>query len=288
MPLVFQADESLTLTAMVVDEARDFVARDHASPWFAHVGTFAPHNPFNPPQRFAAMYDPDTLAAPVMNDAERAASRLSAADWRTSKAHYDGHVSEVDEQVGRLMQRLEETGQRDNTIVIFMSDHGDHNGDHGRGGKWAPGWDSCLRVPLIVSGPGRVAEGRRRSEVVELIDVVPTILDLCVCQAPPCVQGRSMRAMLEGNADDRGKDDAFWQIGSAPGVQWMGLRNGRHKHCVSNRGERLLDDLEADPHELADVAEDPAYRPIRLSMTERLVQRLFDARAHVARFKPNW
>jgi len=105
MPLVFQADESLTLTAMVVDEARDFVARDHASPWFAHVGTFAPHNPFNPPQRFAAMYDPDTLAAPVMNDAERAASRLSAAEWRTSKAHYDGHVSEVDEPPTRWRTR---------------------------------------------------------------------------------------------------------------------------------------------------------------------------------------
>lgn len=288
MPLLFQADESLTLTAMVVDEACDFVARDHASPWFAHVGIFAPHNPFNPPQRFAAMYDPDKLPDPVMNDEERAASKLSAADWRASKAHYYGHVSEIDEQVGRLMQRLEETGQRDNTLVIFMSDHGDHNGDHGRGGKGAPGWDACLRVPLIVSWPGRVAAGQKRSEVVELIDIVPTILDLCVCQAPPCVQGRSMRAMLEGKADDRGKADAFMQIGQPTGAQWFAIRNATHKLCLSNTGERLLYDLEADPGELHNVCEAPAYREVRAALTDRLVQRIFEARPHVPRYNPYW
>jgi arylsulfatase A-like enzyme len=288
MPLVFQADDELTLTAMVCDEAASFLRRRHAGNWFCHVGIFAPHNPFNPPKRFADLYDPEALPAPQMDEDDRSRTGLTEADWKRSKAHYYGMVSELDEKVGRLLAVLYETGQRDNTVVVFTSDHGDNCGDHGCGGKGGPGWDSCLRVPLIASWPGRLQEGARREELVELVDLVPTILDLCTLETPPFVQGRSFRAILEGRDDDRDKDDVFMQIGSPNGVQWMTLRSAAYKLCVSSDGTTILYDMETDPQELTDLADDPAYAQIRATMTDRLLQRIFAARPHVPRFHPYW
>ena len=288
MPLHFQEDDELTLTAMVADEACTFLRRRHTGNWFCHVGIFAPHNPMNPPKRFAEMYDPDSLPAPHMTENERRRLGISDADWRVSKAHYYGHVSELDEKVGRVLAALDETGQRDDTLVIFTSDHGDHCGDHGRGGKGAPGWDSCLRVPLVVAWPGRLAEGQQRHEPVELVDLLPTTLDLCTLQTPPCVQGRSFRAMLEGRDDDRGKDDVFMQIGNPNGEQWLAIRSGQWKLCVSNRGQTHLYDMQADPHELRDLAEEADHVATRAAMTERLLQRLINVRPHVPRFRSCW
>lgn len=288
MPLLFQEDEDLTLTAMVCDEACTFLRGRQGGNWFCHVGIFAPHNPFNPPKRFADLYDPDSLPAPHMNEAEQEHANLTMDDWRRSKAHYYGMVSELDDKVGRLLDALDETGQRDNTVIIFTSDHGDNCGDHGRGGKGAPGWDSCLRVPLIVSWPGHVREGEQRQELVELVDLVPTILDLCTLEIPPFIQGCSFRPLLEGQDDDRGKDTVFAQIGNPNHAQWMTLRTASHKLCVSNEGTPVLYDLETDPHELNDVADDDAYAAIRASMTDRLVRKLFEVRPHAARFYPYW
>lgn len=288
MPLLFQEDEDLTLTAMVCDEACTFLRQRRAGNWFCHVGIFAPHNPFNPPKRFADMYDPDQLPAPHMNETDRECTDLTDDDWRRSKAHYYGMVSELDDKVGRLLDTLDQTGQRDDTLIVFTSDHGDNCGDHGRGGKGAPGWDSCLRVPLIVSWTGRIREGEQRNELVELVDLVPTILDCCTLEIPPFVQGRSFRTLLEGRDDDRGKNEVFAQIGSPDDAQWMTLRTASHKLCVGNDGTTVLYDLENDPHELNNVADDAAYAKVRASMTDRLVQRLFAARPHVPRFHPYW
>ena len=288
MPMHFQAEDDLTLTSMVCDEAITFLQRPWATNWFCHVGIFAPHCPFNPPQRFADLYHPQTLPAPHMNEDERAVTGISDADWKRSKAHYYGLVSEVDEQVGKLLDALETAGQRENTLIVFTSDHGDNCGDHGRGGKCAPGWDSCLRVPLIVSWPGQVREGRQRDELVELVDLVPTILDLCALETPPFLQGGSLRPLLEGREDDRGKDDVFAQIGNPTGAQWMTLRTPTHKLGVCNDGTTHLYDLENDPHELNDVAADPAHAQVRAALTERLLQRVFAARPHVPRFRSCW
>lgn len=288
MPLVFQEDEDLTLTAMVCDEACSFLQRSHPANWFCHVGIFAPHNPFNPPKRFADMYDPDQLPAPHMTEADRERTGLTDDDWRRSKAHYYGMISELDDKVGRLLETLDETGQRDNTIIIFTSDHGDNCGDHGRGGKCAPGWDSCLRVPLIVSWPGKGGEGAQRNEMVELVDLVPTILDLCTLEIPPFIQGRSFRSLLEGREDTRGKDDIFMQIGSPTGEQWMTIRTAHHKLGMSNEGKTVLYDMDNDPHELNNVAAHPDYSDVRSEMKDRLINHLFQTRPHTPRFKPFW
>ena len=193
-PYVFDGAEDLTHSAFVAEETAGFI-RCRRGPWFAIAGFYAPHSPLNPPKRFVEMYDPDKLPPPAQAEGEAPHGGrprdLSDAKWREIKAYYYAFVSHVDDQVGRILAALDDTGRREDALVVFTSDHGDHLGDHALLGKGPPGWDSCCRVPLIVSWPGRFAAGQRREEIVEAVDFLPTVLDCCGVQVPPFDQGRS-------------------------------------------------------------------------------------------------
>ena len=106
-------------------------------------------------------------------------------------------VSEVDHYVGRILAALEACGKRQNTIIVFTSDHGEWLGEHLRYGKGYPAHDAASRVPLIISAPGGMP-AQRRDDIVEAVDIVPTLLDLAGIQIPPTLQGSSLASVLEG------------------------------------------------------------------------------------------
>jgi arylsulfatase A-like enzyme len=286
---VFQGPQEATHTCFVADEIGDYIRRRRAGqPWFAVAGIFAPHDPITPPARFLRLYDPDGLPGPRMTEQQRARHGLSDNDWRLARTHYYGLCSHVDEQVGKMLEVLEETGQADDTLVVFTSDHGDHMGHHGIGGKGAPGYDSCARVPLILRCPGIIPAGARNDSLVELVDLAPTILDACSAECPPFMQGRSLIPLLRGGESALERDSVLMEIGRPDGEQWKSVRTRSFHFAVSNDGDEELYDMQADPHQLRNIAGDAAASELLLSGYRHLSRRVMAARPHVPRLRVSW
>jgi len=272
-PYVFEGPEHLTHSAFVADGMITFLRAHRDRTFFAIAGFFAPHAPLNPPQRFVDLYDPSTLPLPAMNEGENSLG-LSDEQWRKVKAYYYALVSHVDDQVGRILSALDELGLRDNTIVVFTSDHGEHLGDHGRVQKGPPGLDSCAHVPLLIRYPGQIGPGRRAAELVEAVDLAPTLVDWCGVQAPPSFQGRSLRPLLAGQPYEL-RSSVFIEFRAPFAGSWKTVRTHEFKYCRSNEKEELLFNLAADPNELTNVAGDAAHGDALNAMRAELLDRWF-------------
>ena len=273
-PYLFEGPEHLTHTAFVADITRDFIRRQGNDPFFCFAGFYLPHCPLNPPKRFVDMYDPATLPLPAMNEGEDRYG-LSDEEWRKVKQYYYACVTHVDEEVGNILKTLDEQGLREKTLIIFTSDHGEYLGDHGLIQKGPPGHECIMHVPLIVAWPGGV-KASKREELVELIDLAPTILDCCGVQTPPEFQGRSLRGLPAGT-DYTPRRSAYLEY-RMPGVEsWRGVRTHEFRYLISAGGEELLFDLDKDPHELTNVAADANRREALHLMRRELIRRMFDA-----------
>ncbi len=211
-------------TTWCADRAIEFI-EEHASgktpaaagngaPWLFSVNPFDPHPAFDAPLEYESRYDPDEIPAPLFRESDIAnQERLSAAFFqgkpvkpgerqRRNKANYYGMVELIDENVGRLLDTLERTGQRQNTVVIFSSDHGEMLGDHGLTFKGCRFYEGAVRVPLIISWPKRLREGVVSEGLTELTDLAPTIAELA--GLPPVrTHGNSLVPILSGEADPK-------------------------------------------------------------------------------------
>lgn len=279
-PYVFPGEEHLTHTAFVAAETARYIRqRRRDEPFFVIAGFYAPHNPINPPQRFVDMYDPQALPLPALPDKTTPAGGrtqdIAPEQWRKIKAFYYAVITHIDDQIGRILAALDKTGLRENTMVVFTADHGDHLGDHGQIGKGTPGWDSCCHVPLLVSYPAGIKQGLRREELIEAVDILPTVLDYCGVQVPPCAQGRSFRPLLEGR-EYQERSSVFIEYRIPFQKSWKTVRTAGYKYCAEKSGAELLYDLDRDPHELRNVASDPAYCKTLSEMRRELLRRWFD------------
>ncbi|MCL5269240.1 MAG: sulfatase-like hydrolase/transferase [bacterium] len=277
-PYVFEGPEELTHTAFVAEETIGFLRRHQGDRFFAIAGFYAPHAPINPPARFVDWYDPATMPLPKRNPGEDR-YHLTDDQWRQVKAYYYALVSHIDDQVGRILTALDELGLRERTIVIFTADHGEHLGDHGITAKGPFGYDSCVHVPLIVSWPGRVAAGGRRTELVEAVDLAPMILDFCGVQIPPFMQGASVRPLLgEAGAPRpyKPRRSVFIEFRTPFGRSYKTIRTHDYKYCATNGAEEWLFDLREDPDELRNLARDPARSDLLTEARAELLRRWFD------------
>lgn len=209
----------------------------------------------------------------------------SEADARAVRATYWGMVSEIDAQIGRIRAILEAAGQWDDTLLVLTSDHGEQLGDHHLWGKMGF-YDQSYHVPLILSGPGVTAEGRVVEAFTESVDVMPTIVDLLGGTVPGHLDGSSLKPFLEGGAPRTWRREAHWEFdfrdpAAGRAQAFLGLELDDCGLAVI-RGERwkyvhfaglppLLFDLQADPGELTNLADDPAYVPIRVGCAEALL-----------------
>ncbi len=282
-------------TTFCADKAIEFMDRKWDRPWLMSVNFFDPHLPFDPPPEYRDRYDAESLPPPAFRDSDLAAQeRLAEVDFQyparppeafdamDKTAAYYAMIEQVDAHVGRMLDCLERTGQRDNTLVIFMSDHGEMLGDHGLIAKGCRFYEGLVRVPLTLSWPGVIEEGRRSNALVELVDVAPTLLDYAGLEIPEAMAGRSLRPLLEGGAD-RHRDAVRCEYYSAlsllaPGREhWNGsygtmIRTERYK-LVAYHGTGLgeLFDLEADPDEFDNLWDHPEHAEIRLKLISRMM-----------------
>jgi len=283
-------------TKWCCDRAIDFIRRKRKTPWMMSVNIFAPHHPFDPSREYLDRYDPDTLPDPDYRPGEldnkpvfqrvdhdgayggtlMGFSKMSPRERKEITAAYYAMIEQVDDNVGRLLSELEKTSQRENTIVIFMSDHGELLGDHGMYLKGPHMYDCSIRVPLVLSWPGRFKAGLRSDALVELVDLVPTLLDCVELPVPTRVQGKSLYDICVGKADPHQHKDciyAEYYIGQPfhrslkPRPLLTTVRTRKAKitsYAAMKLGE--LYDLEADPGEHDNLWDDAKHRDLKMDM----------------------
>jgi len=178
---------------------------DHED-FFLMIDSFDPHEPWDPPRHYTNLYaDPDFdgkeyVVAPYGPVAEN----LTEAELKHVQALYAGEISMVDRWFGHFMDQVEKMGLMDNTMIILTTDHGTHNGSHGRTGKNWVLWEEISHIPLIIWHP-QLGHGARSKQLVQAIDYFPTVMEVSGIDAPDGLHGQSLIPLLEdpSAADDR-------------------------------------------------------------------------------------
>ena len=301
-------------TTWVTEAALRFAPEPRDGPWMLSLNPFDPHPPFDPPAEYVARYDPATLPPPLFRpeDLERqtafrdiAQQTMTAVDptgpmptgaltpeerrktayrppdtfnGQIVKAHYYAMIELIDDQFARLLKGLDELGQLDSTLIVFMSDHGEMLGDHGLLYKGCRFFEGLVHVPLIVSWPGHVQAGVRSPALVELVDVAPTILEAAGLDVPQAMQGKSLWPLLTGALPaDVHKPHVVCEFNDALGSAAIStpshgtmMFDGRYKHIVYHgTGLGELYDLANDPGEFDNLFDDPAMTEQRLALMRR-------------------
>jgi len=248
------------------------------APFFLAVGFVRPHVPLIAAERHFAHYpedeidlpdvpagDLDDVPGPAKRNGNDIAARfgMDATEQRKAIAAYYASISLMDEQLGRLLDTLDRLGLRDDTIVVFISDHGYNLGEHTMWQKSSL-WEESVRVPLIISAPGMTNAGAKTDAVVELIDLYPTFAEMggLVGDAPAILQGESLVPLLE-SPEDTDPDEAAYTITGANGAS---LRTDRWRYNRwgedANGDNEELYDHASDPGEFDNLARDPAYASV--------------------------
>lgn len=301
-------------TTWCANQAIDFIrscsAFDH--PWFFSLNLFDPHAPFNPPasrlerylERLESVPAPNYVEGeladkPILQQVEHEeginsgsiktayrCSDMRKEDHSYIKAAYWAMVDLIDEQVGRIVQSLEETGQRENTLVIFMSDHGELLGDHGMYYKGPFFYDPAVRVPLILSWPSVIPERGGSGSLVELVDVAPTLLEAAGLERHPGMQGKSFwNLLLAGGGDGAHREDVYCEYYNAlPYNKWNDRTSAAYGTMVRTKQYKLVSyhglstgelyDLQADPAETHNLWESPDHKDAKVQMLQRLCDRM--------------
>ena len=286
-------------TTWCANMAIDFIKEQKGSPWFFSYNCFAPHHPFDPPADYLARYNPENLPTPKYKpneanskttyqrlDSEFAHSdpnsyhvaAMTDHDKQQVTAAYYAMVDLIDYNVGRMVAALNETEQLNNTIVIFMSDHGEMLGDHGIYLKGPHFYEEAVRVPLIFSWPGQFKTGLKVDGLTELIDITPTLLDAAGLSIPQFIQGKTLLPILSGKANpDHHRNSVFseyynaWSHKHSYGTMH---RTNSHKMIVyhgTDQGE--LYDLDKDPDEFNNLWDIEKYSKLKT----QLLKETFDA-----------
>jgi arylsulfatase A-like enzyme len=282
--IAFAGRSDLTHSAFVAQQTMTFLTQHRDEPFFCIAGFYSPHSPWVAPKEYIDLYDSSALTLPDFPpeiQAQRSDAHFSERELRTARQGYYAMVSEVDHHVGRVLAHLDELGLREDTIVIFTSDHGEWLGEHLRYGKGHPGHDCVSRVPLIVRWPGSDwAEGTTAHSLVEAIDLLPTLLECAGIPVPYHLQGRSFLPLLRGKVE-QGRRSALTE-----GMGWKTLRVEGFRYVVGADGKEMLYDLDLDPGGYRDVAHEPAYASTLVEVRHELLMRLLERERPIPRVWP--
>ena len=267
----FALEERYHYTNWAVDSALRFLERrDPTAPFFLNLSIFAPHAPCTPPAYYFQKYMDMDIPPPVVGDWAKvfdAPQRgLDVNAWRVNfdpivqkqyAAGYYGCIEHIDHQIGRVLARLPR-----NTVILFVSDHGEMLGDH----QWIrkrSALEGSARVPFLLKLPASfgVREGIKSDALVELMDVMPTLLDAAGVPIPDTVDGRSVLPLLRGEESDwrthlHGECSRLETLNS--GMQFIVDERWKYIYHPGTGIEHLFD-LEADPQELVELSGDPAH-----------------------------
>ncbi len=279
MPLSWRATdetEAETPDGQTTRRVIELMQEQRDRPFFIGAGFHKPHQPWVAPKEFFEQHpvleivppdepadDTDDIPAPALGNYPEDSDH-SEQQVRQAIAAYHATITLIDVQVGLLMEALGELGLEQSTIVVFVSDHGFHLGEHG--GLWRKHtqFEESTRVPLIVRVPGGIA-GSVTSALVELVDLYPTLADLCGLPSPEGMEGTSFRPVLE-DPDIPWKSAIFSEV-QRNGAHGRSVRTARHRYTEwtpldgDGDSEFELYDLANDPKEYDNLVGDPAHQP---------------------------
>lgn len=266
--------ESLHPTNWCVTESIDFLRRrDPSKPFFLWTSFVRPHSPLDPPQVYFDMYKDLELPDPPVGSWVDEAAALAGATGPTTtfgripkrrldraRAAYYALITHLDEQIGRLINAIREYGVHNNTVILFTSDHGELIGDHHLFRKSLP-YEGSAKVPFIVCDPtGRFGfdKGSQIEQVIELRDIMPTLLDVAGAPIPGTVDGRSLLPLCRGEQPEWRSCIHGEHLYGALSHQFA--TDGCEKYVwFTQSGEEQFFDLRTDPQELTNAAKDERY-----------------------------
>ncbi len=279
----------------------EVLGREHTEPFMLALGFMKPHTPLNAPRKYFDMFPLEELELPpqLVGDTDDCARALvehrpygflmydlftkwGEKGWRRWLQAYLATVAFLDDQVGRVLDALEASPYRDNTIVVFTSDNGYHMGEKQYIFKDSL-WEEGSQVPLIVKAPGVSQADAVCETPVSLIDLYPTLIDLCGLPPEPHaathafpLDGHSLRPLLgapaEGSWD--GPPVAMSAVRGNTGTHYS-VRSLTHRYTLCNNGEEELYDHRTDPHEWHNLAADPEHETVRCELRNELIRLLW-------------
>ncbi|WP_028547507.1 arylsulfatase [Paenibacillus sp. UNC451MF] len=281
--------EALHPTNWVVTQSIDFLRRrDPRKPYFLSMSFVRPHPPFDPPQAFLDMYLDADIPEPVVGDWAEAEDTerfglnpitnkgiVPKNRLRRAQAAYYALITHIDHQIGRFLQAMVEYGVHNNTVILFTSDHGELLGDHHLFRKALP-YEGSAKVPFLLSDPGNMLNLKHNTtneQVIEIRDIMPTLLDAAGASIPQSVDGLSLLPLARG-------EQAPWREfihGEHEGKDMSNhyITDGKQKYIwFSQTGREQLFDLQQDPQEMNNRVDDPMYRTSLESWRGRLAVEL--------------
>lgn len=275
-----QLEEELILDHMTADRAVGFLREQREDPFFLYVGLEKPHNEMYAPKRFHDLYDPDAMTLPENRRFDRSrlpdtiydnpgfpvADGLTDEQMRCATAAYYANVGYMDEQLGRVLDALEESGLEENTIVVYASDHGEHLFSHQMVHKMCF-FEEAVRIPLILRIPGVTEAGTTRAHFVDLLDLLPTFCEACGVTPPDGLDGKSLLPAITDQVPPR--DEVYSEYYSA-GIPERMIRTDKWKYVHSRGDLHQLYDLENDPHENENLIDDPAHAATAAELDARV------------------
>ncbi len=278
------------LDSFVARESGKFITGCREQPFFLVTSFMKPHSPFYPPRQWAEKYPVDKMTLPEVGDISgypkhiqrriRNKARLGDKRQRAHRAGYLGNLAFVDTCVGHVYDVLEKEGLVDNTIVVYTSDHGEMDGDHGLFQKFCL-FEPSVRVPLIVSWPKHLSEDKLTDALTEYIGLYPTLSELAgieppkkttlhdIPDAPERLDAKSFIDVLR-NPDLEGPDAAFSEYNLKSAIPEYMIRTRRYKYIYNRGATHELYDHEADPDEFVNRIDDPALRKIQKELHDTL------------------
>lgn len=265
----------------IAQEACRLLNEHKDRPFFLAVGFFRPHTPYVSPKKYFDLYPTEKIPPTPQPAGDREGKPKAAftmpipnygmngEQQRTVMQAYYASTSFMDAQFGVVLKELERLGLAQNTVVVFISDHGYHLGEHGQWQKMTV-FEESARVPLIIAAPGMKAAGQATPRLAELVDIYPTLADLCQLPAPKELEGASLKPLLD-EPSRPWKKAAFTQVNhsvadnakngkkSERSVTGRSLRTEQYRYTEWGSGKNGVElyDHQADPHELKNLAGDP-------------------------------
>ncbi len=255
-------------------------------PWCHYIGTVGPHDPFCPPQRFLDMYSIDDITLPknfyddlrdkpnLYRRTQDRFSQLTEEEHKEAIRHYLAYCSYEDELFGQILEALDTSGQMDNTLVLFTSDHGDYMGEHGLWCKGLPCFLGGYHIPMVFRWPkGIVDPGRVIEDIVSITDFAPTVLEAANIPVKRSFTGKSLVEYLQNNQTLPIHTAHYTQTNGNElyGIQ-RSIMTKEWKYVYNGFDYDELYNLKKDPEELYNLIENPKYQPVIRKLAKKLWQ----------------
>lgn len=256
-------------------------------PWCLYVGFIGPHDPYDVPQRYLDLYDLEEIPLPAnYHDSmagkpgvyrrmrEQIFGQLTEREVREAIRHFWAYCTYLDDLFGKLLTALDQTGQAENTLVLYCSDHGDYCGEHGLFAKGIPCFQGAYHIPAVIRWPAGVKDpGRRVDDFASLADFAPTFIEAAGQPVDRPFAGASLLPFLRGEQPENWREAVFTQCnGVELYYSQRSVMTRDFKYVFNGFDQDELYDLRTDPGELTNLTHDPAYAEIKRDLCRRLWQ----------------